>query len=40
MIPIESKILKELKKGDHSAFEKIFERYSGKNGEIDHLISV
>ena len=28
MIPIESKILKELKKGDHSAFEKIFERYS------------
>jgi len=28
MIPIESKILKELQKGDHSAFEKIFERYS------------
>jgi len=28
MIPIESKILKELKKGDHAAFEKIFERYS------------
>ncbi len=28
MIPIESKILKEFKKGDHSAFEKIFERYS------------
>jgi len=28
MIPIESKILMELKKGDHSAFEKIFERYS------------
>ena len=28
MIPIESKILKELKGGDHTAFEKIFERYS------------
>ena len=28
MIPIESKILKELKGGDHAAFEKIFERYS------------
>jgi len=28
MIPIESKILKELKKGDHSAFERIFEQYS------------
>jgi len=28
MISIESKILKELKKGDHAAFEKIFERYS------------
>lgn len=28
MIPIESKILKELKGGDHTAFERIFERYS------------
>jgi RNA polymerase sigma-70 factor (family 1) len=28
MIPIDSKILKELKRGDHAAFEKIFERYS------------
>jgi len=28
VIPIDSKILKEFKKGDHSAFEKIFERYS------------
>ena len=28
MIPIESGILKELKKGDHAAFEEIFERYS------------
>ena len=28
MIPIESKILQELKKGNHSAFEEIFERYS------------
>lgn len=28
MILIESILLKELKKGDHAAFEKIFERYS------------
>jgi RNA polymerase sigma-70 factor (family 1) len=28
MKPIESKILKELKKGDHTAFEKIFGLYS------------
>jgi RNA polymerase sigma-70 factor (family 1) len=28
MIPIESKILKEFKNGNHAAFEKIFERYS------------
>ena len=28
MTAIESKILKELKKGDHAAFEKVFERYS------------
>ena len=28
MIPIDSKTIKEFKKGDHSAFEKIFERYS------------
>lgn len=28
MKPIESKILIELRKGDHAAFEKIFERYS------------
>lgn len=28
MIPIESKILQELKKGNHSAFEEIFERFS------------
>jgi RNA polymerase sigma-70 factor (ECF subfamily) len=28
MIAIESKTLKELKKGDHAAFEKVFERYS------------
>ncbi len=28
MIPIESDLLKELKKGDHTAFEKIFEHYS------------
>jgi len=28
VIPIDSKILKKKKKGDHSAFEKIFERYS------------
>lgn len=28
MISTESKILKELKKGDHAAFENIFERYS------------
>lgn len=27
MIPIESGLLKELKKGDHAAFEEIFERY-------------
>lgn len=28
MIAIEPKILKELKKGDHAAFQQIFERYS------------
>ncbi|MGD9556899.1 MAG: RNA polymerase sigma factor [Mangrovibacterium sp.] len=28
MITIESGILKELKKGNHAAFEKVFERYS------------
>ena len=30
MIPIESGLLKELKKGDHEAFKKIFERYSNQ----------
>lgn len=28
MIPIESRLLKELKKGEHAAFEVLFERYS------------
>jgi RNA polymerase sigma-70 factor (ECF subfamily) len=28
MISIEARLLKELKKGDHAAFEEIFERYS------------
>ena len=28
MVPIESKVLRDLKAGDHAAFEKIFERYS------------